>query len=244
MKARTILIIDDDPLVWAFVHGILAPAGYDVISAFDGLSGIERARAAQPVVILLDMIMPGLDGISTCQRLKQDPVLGDIPIVGITGPPDLTYTEKAFRAGAEFFVAKPFGKETLLEAVGMALEAAEKRSPRQRLHPRFQAAVPVRCLLGDNGEATREIVGQTGNLSLGGVLTWLPETLAPGTVLRLGLELPEGSVPAEGAVIWQQSQPTDDKRSCHGIKFLRFLEDVGRVQYRRFLSQIAAGSAA
>ena len=100
MKARTILIIDDDPLVWAFVHGILAPTGYDVISAFDGLSGIERARAAQPVVILLDMIMPGLDGISTCQRLKQDPVLGDIPIVGITGPPDLTYTEKAFRAGA------------------------------------------------------------------------------------------------------------------------------------------------
>lgn len=244
MEKRTVLIIDDDPRSCGFVYGILTAAGYEVISAFDGLSGIETARAAQPVVILLDMVLPGLDGVSTCKRLKQDPVLGDIPVIGITGPSDLTHTEKAFRAGAEFFVSKPFGKENLVEVVGMALEAAETRTASQRLHPRFQAEVPIRCVVGGDGETTREIVGQTGNLSLGGILTWLPEALAPGTVFRLGLELPRGSVPAEGAVMWQRSQPTGDRKSCHGIKLLRFVEDAGRVQYRRFLSEIAAGSAA
>lgn len=244
MQKRTILIIDDDPQSIGLASGILTTAGYDVISAFDGLSGIKTAGAVQPVVILLNMILRGLDAVSTCQRLKQDPVLGDIPVVGITASTDLTYTEQAFHAGAEFFVSKPFKTEDLLEVAGMALEAAERRNASQRLHPRFQAEVPVRCLVRGSGETTREIMGQTGNLSLGGVLTWLPETLAPGTVCRLGLELPEGSVPVEGAVMWQRAQPTGDKRSCHGIKLLRFMEEAGRAQYRRFLSEIAAAGAA
>lgn len=233
----TVLVIDDDPWIWRLADRILAPEGYDIISAFDGLSGIERARTEQPVVILLDMVMPGLDGIGTCERLKRDPVLSVIPVVGITGSTDLTVTEKAFRAGAEFFVSKPFGKESLLEVVGMALEAAAGRRPSQRLHPRFQAEVPVRCIVGGSEEPTREIAGHTGNLSLGGVLTWLPETLLPGTVCRLGLDLPDGPVPAEGTVIWHRAH--DDKRSCHGIKLLRFVEEAGRVQYRRFLSGLA-----
>ncbi len=152
-------------------HRILAREGYDVISAFDGLSGIEKARTDQPVVIILDMIVPGLDSVSTCQRLKQDPLLWHIPVVGLTAPPDLTYTEKAFRAGAEFFVSERLGKESLLEVVSMALDTAETRSPSQRLHPRFQVQIPVRYLLRDSKEPTREIVGHTGNLSLGGVLT-------------------------------------------------------------------------
>ncbi|MFQ5853149.1 MAG: PleD family two-component system response regulator [Candidatus Binatia bacterium] len=242
MQKRLILVIDDDPSMCELVTAILTAAGYEVISAPNGLPGIEMARAAQPAVILLDMILPELDGVSTCQRLKQDPILGDIPVVGITASSDFTHTEKAFHAGSEFFVSKPFLTESLLQVVDMAVDTAEKRSPGQRLHPRFQAEVPVRCRVGADANRSREVVGTTRNLSLGGLLLFLPEKLAPGTVVCVHIDLPEGPIIAHSAVIWHNPQPRGAGKIPHGIRFLSFT-DAGLVQYRRFLSQFAAGSA-
>lgn len=244
VQTRPILIIDDDPASCELVSSVLTGVGFKVAMAFEGPSGIETARAIQPAVILLNIMMPGLDGIRTCERLKQDPVLRDIPVVGITVSEDLGDTEQAFRAGAEFFLAKPLAAENLLQMVHMAVDRAEKRSPSERLHPRFQARVPVRCFVGTEANRSQEVVGTTGNLSLGGLLLMLPQRLASGVVFRLRLELPGGFVPAEGAVMWDRSQPTGDGSFLHGIRLLRFAEDAGPVQYRRFLSEIAAGSAA
>jgi CheY-like chemotaxis protein len=235
-----ILVIDDDHPARELARSILTGAGHEVLEAFGGQEGIELARKTQPATILLRIMMSGVHGIGTCERLKRDPVLHDIPVVGVTDSNDLADTERAFRAGAEFFLAKPFGPESLLQVVGMALERAERRSPNQRLHPRFRARVPVRCALGSDAE----VVGTTGNLSLGGLLLMLPKKLATGVVFRLGLELPKGLVPAEGAVMWERSKPLDDGSFLHGIRFLRFMEDAGPVQYRRFLSEVAATSPA
>lgn len=240
VRTGPILVIDDDQVVRELVRSVLTGAGHEVLEAFGGQEGIEVARKTQPTMILLGIMMSGVHGIGTCERLKRDPVLHDIPVVGVTDSHDLADTERAFRAGAEFFLAKPFGPESLLQVVGMALERAERRSPSQRLHPRFRARVPVRCVLGKDAE----VVGTTGNLSLGGLLLMLPKKLATGAVFRLGLELPKGLVPAEGAVMWERSQPLDDGSFLHGIRFLRFVEDTGPVQYRRFLSEVAASSPA
>lgn len=243
MQARPILIIDDDLRICELADAILKGAGFKVLAAFDGPTGIETARAAQPGVVLVDMMMPGVDGIGTCVRLKQDPVLGDIPLIGMTASTEVTYTERAFQAGAAFFLPKPFGAENLLRVIKLAGESAQRhtRIPGRQLHTRFPVEIPVRCLVGT--DTTREIAGQTGNASLSGLLLVLPEKLAPGTIFRLRLGLPDGAIPAEGTVIWQSVQGAGRGRVHHGIELLPFSDDTALVQYRRFLSQVAVGNA-
>src|SRR3989304_1458779 len=86
MRNRPILVIDDDPHSLELVSAILGEADFEVLSAADGASGIELARTARPAVIILDMMMPGIDGINTLQTLKRDPVVKDIPVIAIRAP--------------------------------------------------------------------------------------------------------------------------------------------------------------
>ncbi len=246
MEKRPILIIDDDPKVCELITSVLTGAGLEVLAASDGLRGIETARAAQPTVILLDMMMPGLDGIETCKRLKQEPALERIPVVGITGSTDLSYTEKAFRAGARFFLPKPFGAESLVQVVELAAEVAHPETAMQhtRHHPRFPVELPIRCLVRGDAETAQELVGQTENVSLGGFQVLLSKALEPGTVLRLRLDLADGPITAYGTVVWQYIQVLGEGKIPHGIQFLHFQEDADLVQYRRFLSELAAGDVA
>jgi len=245
MRNRPILVIDDDPQSRELVSAILGEADFEVLSAPDGASGIELARTARPAVIILDMMMPGIDGINTLQILKRDPVLKAIPVVAITASSDLTYAEKAFRAGALFFLPKPFRAASLLRVVELAAERAEKDTPmqRRRRHPRHPAEISVWCFVRGDAGTTRGVVGHTGNVSLGGLSVLLPETLAPGTALRLGLGLPQGPITARGTVVWHDPQPTGGERFHHGVRLLGFAEDEGLSQYRRYLRQIAAPAA-
>ncbi|MFQ5532834.1 MAG: response regulator [Candidatus Methylomirabilales bacterium] len=239
-RDRPILVIDDDPRSCDLITGIFAGSEFEVLSAHDGPSGIEIARVTQPAVIILDMMMPGVDGVRTCQRLKRDPVLGDIPVVGFTASADLKYNERAFRAGAEFFLSKPVRAASLLHTVELAVEGAKTRRRRPIPAPRFPAEIPVRCTVGGDTGTARDVIGETDNVSLGGLLLWLPERLASGTVFRLRLGFPKGPIHAEGVVVWQNLKPTNDGGIRHGIQLLRFVEGSGVVRYRRFLSQIAA----
>ncbi|MEE8151720.1 MAG: response regulator [candidate division NC10 bacterium] len=245
MENCSILVIDDDHEFSDRLRSILTDGGFEVLAAPDSPTGIATARTVQPAAIVLDMTMPDLDGIDACKRLKGDPVLGDIPVVGITASPDLTDVAKAFYAGADFFVPKPFEVESLLHVVGLATDATLRgtvmRFPR---HPRFPVELPVRCLVRGDAETTREVLGQTGNVSLGGLMLVLSEALEPGSIFRLQLGLPEWAITAEGTAIWQAAKPTGEGKNTHGIRFLRFTEDADLVQYRRLLSQTAAGHSA
>lgn len=242
-QSRPILVIDDDPQFCEWVTAALTGTGFEVLSAPDGSSGIELARTARPAVILLDMLLPGMDGIAACERLKQDRALRAIPLLGVTAAPDLRYTEQAFHAGAEFFLAKPIRASSLAQIVELAAKRAQ-RTAGSRAFPRFQVELPVRCFVPGDTETTREIAAQTGNASLDGVLLFLPERLPPGIVLSLRLALPKGPLPAEGTVVWQDAQATGNGRFRHGIRFVRFTDDSGLMEYRRYLSQIATDTSA
>lgn len=241
MQRGPILVIDDDPAACELMDSMLTRAGFKVVTALDGPSGIELAKVAQPALILLDMVMPGLDGIATCQRLKQARGLSDIPVVGMTASSDLRYTAQAFHAGAEFFLAKPFGTQTLIQVVNLAAQTAQREPHCHRRHPRFAVTLPTGCLILKEEKPTGEAVGYTGNVSLGGVLVWLTELLAVGTVVRLELELPK-TVTAHGKVVWRNDE-LDPPAIPHGVQFLGFLDDADYIEYRRYLSQIAAGTA-
>lgn len=239
-EKRTVLVIDDDPQFRELIAGILAGGDFEVISAPDGPSGIELARAAQPDVILLDMVMPGLDGIATCSQLKRDAVVGDIPVVGVTSSPEFNYTGQAFRAGAEFFLTKPCKASSVEHILGLAAKG-KHRAGGGRAFPRFLAELPVRCCVAGDAETIRDAAGRTGNVSLGGVLLHLAESLPPGTVVRLHLDLSGGYAIVDGTVAWQGPQLADTRKSPHGIRLLRFVEQTDLERYRRFLSQLAAG---
>lgn len=242
MQNRPILVIDDDPRACELVDTILADADFQVLSAFDGQSGLELARTTQPAVIILDMMLPGMGGVNTLEVLKRDPVLRRIPVIGITASADLTLTEKAFRAGAQFFLPKPFRAASLLRVVELAVDSARRDTPmlRRRRHPRHPAEVPVWCFVRGAAGTTRGVVGHTSNVSLGGLLLLLPETLEPGTSVRLGLGLPEGSITAKGTVMWQDIEPIGGGKFHHGVQFAGFAEEGGLSKYRHYLSQITA----
>ncbi len=237
MQKRLILYINDDPAGYELVDSMLTDAGFEVRSVPDGLSGIKLARSAQPAVVLVDMILPRLGGIRTCQQLKQDPAFASTVVVAVTTSPDLRYIEQAFRAGAEFFVMKPFAGEMLVQVVESAAQRGQVGGHR-RTHPRFPVEFRVQCFMGEVG-------GRAVNASLGGLRVYLTEKLSPGTIFQLKLKLPTEIVTAEAKVIWQHDEASG-RSICHthGIQILSFEEDSGFLQYKRFIRQIAAGSPA
>lgn len=238
-QSRPILVIDDDPLFCEWVTDALTGMGFEVFSAFDGPSGIELSRTVQPALIVLDMLMPSMDGISTLQRLKGDSLLKDIPVVGVTASTDPKYTQNSFRAGAEFFLAKPFGVQSLIQVVNLAVQKPQREIHGRRRHRRFAASLSTRCFVVDEQQKpTRAVMGCTGNLSLGGLMAWMTEPLAQGTMVRLELDLPGKAVTAHGKVVWRNDElggPTVP----HGVRFLGFLDDANYLQYRRHLMEIA-----
>ena len=116
-----ILIVDDQPFFIAMARNILQAKGYTVLSALSGEEGIQEARKSRPDLIILDVEMPGLDGIATCARLKKDPNLKDIPIVILTATLDPQLNLRAFKAGAEATILKASSADRILNMVKVVL---------------------------------------------------------------------------------------------------------------------------
>jgi len=243
MSNPPILVIDDDPNIRDLVAAALTAADFDVLTAADGLSGIELAQSAQPALILVDMMMPGLDGISTCERLKQNPSTRDIPVVGMTASEDLKLRERAFRAGAELFLPKPFQTGNLLHLVELVLIPTQRETPPddRRRHRRLAVWIPVRCVTGGPTETPRELDGHIGNVGFGGLLLWLHEALDSETLVHLTMRLSEGDVTTEGSVIWQDPLPRGQGWFRHGVRLLGFVDEAGLLRYKQLLTQVAAG---
>ena len=113
----TILIVDDAPVQIELLNDILTYADYTVLIAEDGITAIDIAASARPDLILLDVMMPGMDGYETCRRLKDDPALRDIPVVFQTGRIDAVGMATGFAAGGADHISKPFRIDELLRVV-------------------------------------------------------------------------------------------------------------------------------
>lgn len=112
MAAR-ILVVDDEPAIIEMLSRFLRRDGYEVITAHDGIEALERVRQTRPDLILLDVVMPRLDGISVCQQLKDDEHTALIPITMLTGQDDYEHRRRGIEAGADDFLAKPFEQSIL-----------------------------------------------------------------------------------------------------------------------------------
>jgi len=124
---KTILYIDDDRLLLTLCCDVLEEHGYRTIIATDGPSGIEAAKAARPDLILLDVMMPGMDGYEVCQRLRAVSPLRETPIILLTAIQDLRLDTKGKEAGATLTMRKDFGSTGIVSILEQML--SRKGSP-------------------------------------------------------------------------------------------------------------------
>ncbi len=113
-----ILIVDDEPSIINLITAYLKPEGYEVLTASDGLSGLKTARAFKPDIILLDVMLPGMDGIEILTRLRRET---DVYVIMLTAKTEETDKVIGLTVGADDYVTKPFSPRELVARIKAAL---------------------------------------------------------------------------------------------------------------------------
>jgi len=131
-----ILVVDDDPMILRALEHILVREGYEVLTATNGLEGLRMAQEKTPDLIILDVMLPGLDGFEVCYRLHHGLKTGKIPILMLSAKGQAIDQETGRKFGAFTYLVKPVNRVELLDTI-------------QKLFARRQAARPT--LAGSNG---------------------------------------------------------------------------------------------
>jgi len=114
-----VLVVDDDDMIRRLVRTVLEADELEVVEVPNGLAALEAAEAQHPTVVVLDVMMPGLDGVEVCRRLDHDKV----KVVMLTARDDPDLEDAARAAGADAFLTKPFSSVDLLDVVERLLDA-------------------------------------------------------------------------------------------------------------------------
>ena len=122
--ANVVLIVDDVPENLAVLHDALDESGYTVLVANHGKAALERAAQALPDIILLDVLMPGMDGLEVCRRLKESLLTRHIPVIFMTGLTEAEHVVSAFEAGGTDYVTKPIRTVEVLARISAHMVTA------------------------------------------------------------------------------------------------------------------------
>jgi len=128
-----ILVVDDESQVRALCGRVLSTEGYQVSVARDGLDALNRAQQDAPDLVILDVLMPGMDGVELCQRLRAAPGFSSVPVLFLTAKLDITDKAAGFAVGADDYLTKPFDVRELLMRVRALLRRA---APSQESGPK------------------------------------------------------------------------------------------------------------
>jgi signal transduction histidine kinase len=195
-----ILVADDSPQNRLVAEGQLTPCGYRVITAADGTTAIDLFKREHPDLILLDVLMPGLDGFETCRRIRELPHGQDVPIVFITALGDMETQRVALDSGADDFLGKPVQRTELLMRVRSLLRVsrlqAEQRKNAELLRDQRDALLRAKR---QNEELAELIVHDLRN-PLASILANLQFTLASGQLVGEPNEALKDSVHASEAL--------------------------------------------
>jgi DNA-binding response OmpR family regulator len=126
VSARTVLVVEDEASLASTLSYNLRKNGFNVLSASDGVAGLQSARRDHPDLIVLDLMLPGMDGIEVCRRLRAD---SDVPILMLTARSEETDRVVGLEMGADDYLTKPFSMRELMARVRALLRRAGSRSP-------------------------------------------------------------------------------------------------------------------
>ena len=143
-KSKLILIVDDNVHNLQVLGNILLSAGYNIAVAEKGKDVLVFVKNRIPNLILMDIVMPEMNGIEVCQRLKNDPKTRDIPIIFISVHKDTIEKIKAFRAGGVDYITKPFQKEEVLARVRVHLELQRVRQKLKKINLELETRIRQR----------------------------------------------------------------------------------------------------
>ncbi|MFI3199076.1 MAG: response regulator transcription factor [Methylococcaceae bacterium] len=196
----TVMIVDDTPGNLALLSDTLSEAGYRVLVATDGLAALEQIDYLKPDIILMDVLMPGIDGFETCRRLKANPLNADIPVLFMTGLSELDNLLRGFSEGGLDYIIKPIRPPEVLARIDVHLGLARDKQRAQNAlsHSAFSALV----------------------IDASGCITWLTpaaktlldETTPHPTLIAISEQLPEPILAWAKQRI--QSTATNDKESA------------------------------
>lgn len=124
---NTLMIVDDEPKNIQLLGTLLTQSGYNIIPATNGVKALEKLNKVRPDIILLDVMMPELDGFETCKRIKENPETADIPVIFLTAKVDKDDVIKGLTAGAVDYVTKPFNHRELLIRVKNQIDLINAR---------------------------------------------------------------------------------------------------------------------
>jgi DNA-binding response OmpR family regulator len=128
-KARILVVDDEQDLVWALRHS-LSDEGHEVLTAYDGMEALDVARHHRPDLIILDIVMPRLDGLQVCRRLRRDPTRAAVPILFLTERSTIEARVKGLDEGGDDYLVKPFDLKELKARVRALLRRARSAPER------------------------------------------------------------------------------------------------------------------
>jgi two-component system sensor histidine kinase/response regulator len=195
-----ILVADDSPQNRLVAEGQLTPCGYRVITAADGTTAIELFRKEAPDLVLLDVLMPGLDGFETCRRIRELPRGQDVPIVFITALGDLETQRVALESGADDFLGKPVQRTELLMRVRSLLRITELQAERRKDAELLRAQRDALLKAKRRNEELAELIVHDLRNPLASILANLQFTLASGQLGGEPAEALKDSVHASEAL--------------------------------------------
>jgi len=120
---KRILIIEDEAELVNLIKLRLESGNFEVLAAYDGEEGLKKAKEEKPDLILLDIIMPKIDGLVVCRRLKDDPATKEIPIIIVTASGGKNLAQRSKDAGADELVVKPFEADDLISKINNHVKA-------------------------------------------------------------------------------------------------------------------------
>lgn len=169
-EADVILVVDDNPTNLEVLSNALTHSGYEIAIATDGESAIEQINYYPPTLILLDVMMPGIDGFETCYRLKQNPCTANIPIIFMTALSDASDKVKGLSLGAVDYITKPFQQEEVLARVGLHLKLQHLSNSLEQHNIQLKQEVEERkaaqvALSELNQELEQRVADRTAELS-------------------------------------------------------------------------------
>jgi DNA-binding response OmpR family regulator/DNA-binding CsgD family transcriptional regulator len=219
-NSDVVLIVDDVPDNLAVLHDALDESGYTVLLATNGEAALQRAAQALPDIILLDAMMPGMDGFEVARRLKAAPATAPIPIVFMTGLTETEYLVAALDVGGVDYVTKPIKPKEVLARMAVHLQGArEKRQARNALDAFGYATITVRVSDGKlmwQTPLARELLqryyGTAAPQTPEAVLTWLRRQVATAEQLAAQRTEPPRLSIEQGAkkLVFRLHQQTGD----------------------------------